>query len=101
MDNFVGVGGELDGGESSSVFTATGDLERLRLDSLTGDLFRAGNRLSLLDFSDFAVLFACVLFRGVGLIVSSAKAKSISSVGVMSSPPFTLHEMEQYRLLSL
>lgn len=100
MDDFVGVGGALNGGESSSIFT-TGDFERLRLDSLTGDLFRAGDRLSLFAFSALVAFFACVLLRGVGLIVSSAKAKSISSVGVMSSPPLTLHEMEQYRLLSL
>jgi hypothetical protein len=40
-------------------------------------------------------LFACVLFLGVGLMVSSANDMSTPSLGAMSSPPFTLHEIEQ------
>lgn len=77
--------------------------------SETGDRCRALARLSLPlgdvapprpppDFSLPLPLFPDFpeLFLGVGLIVSSAYAKSIDpALGSMSSPPFTLHAMEQ------
>lgn len=93
---FVGVTPSLEG-ESSSLFTSlfTGDLPRRPLPSLTGDLFRTGERLSPLNLSDFDVFLACALLRGVGLMVSAAKAMSIPSFAVMSSPAFTLQEIEQ------
>ena len=69
--------------------------------SLAGDLFRAGDRRSLFAFSALAAFLACVLFRGVGLIVSSAYDMSIPPLALISSPPFILHEIEQYLLLSL
>ena len=79
--------------------------------SETGDRCRALARLSLplgdvapprppapADFSLPLPLFPDLpeLFLGVGLIVSSAYAKSMApAFGSMSSPPFTLHEIEQ------
>jgi len=77
---------------SSSLLTDTGDLLRALLltVSLVGDPLRP--RLSA-DLS--LALFACVLFLGVGLMVSSANDMSTPSLGAMSSPPFTLHEIEQ------
>ena len=79
--------------------------------SETGDRCRALARLLLplgdvapprppapADFSLPLPLFPDLpeLFLGVGLIVSSAYAKSMApAFGSMSSPPFSLHEIEQ------
>ncbi len=74
---------------SSSLLTDTGDLLRalLLLLSLAGDPLRP-RLLSL-------ALFVCVLFLGVGLMVSSANDMSTPALGTIQSPPFSLHEIEQ------
>lgn len=88
---------------SSSVFTLLGDAAGCRclLLSLTGDLSLFGeDLLSALPFESPLDL-ACVLFLGTGLIVSSAKLISTSPRTIISSFPFTLQEIEQYRFASL
>lgn len=104
-----GVSSKLDGDPplsgvigSSSVFTLLGDAAGCRLLlSLTGDLSLVGeDLLSALPFESPLDL-ACVLFLGTGLIVSSAKLISTSPRTIISSFPFTLQEIEQYRFASL